>query len=71
MDLSSKLASNSKLTSNEHKKHLENNLCLYYSTENHKLDFCSKKQTMITPKSCSASATVDTLAVTSKKPLEK
>jgi len=29
VDLSSKLASNSKLTSDECKKHLENNLCLY------------------------------------------
>jgi len=71
MDLFSKLASNNKLTSNKHKKHLKNNLYLYCSAEDHKLDFCSKKQTMVTPKSCSASATVDTLAVTSKKPLEK
>ena len=31
IDLSSKLASNDKLTSNKHKKHLKNNLCLYCS----------------------------------------
>ena len=43
VDLSFKLASNSKLTSNECKKHLKNNLCLYCSAEDHKLDFCSKK----------------------------
>jgi len=57
VDLSSKLASNSKLTSNEHKKHLENNLCLYYSARDHKLNSC--------PKSCGTSATAF------KKPLEK
>jgi len=65
VDLSSKLASNGKLTSNECKKHLENNLCLYYGAEDHKLDFCLKKQTIVSPKGCSASATA------SKKPLEK
>jgi len=65
MDLSFKLANNSKLTSNECKKHLENNLYLYCGTENYKLDTCSKKQTMITPKDYSASAAV------SKKSLEK
>jgi len=43
VDLSSKLASNSKLTSDKRKKHLENNLCLYCNTGDHKLDFCSKK----------------------------
>ena len=53
MDFSSKLASNSKLTSNKHKKHLENNLCLYCGAENHKLDSCSKKQTTVSSKSCS------------------
>ena len=31
VDLSSKLASNDKLTSNKHKKYLKNNLCLYCS----------------------------------------
>jgi len=47
VDLSSKLASNGKLTSDECKKHLENNLCLYCGAEDHKLDFCSKKQTTV------------------------
>jgi len=71
MDLSSKLASNSKLTSDECKKCLENNLCLYCGAGDYKLDSCPKKQTIVTPKGCSASATADTLAVTSKKSLEK
>ena len=57
VDLSSKLASNGKLTSDECKKCLKNNLCLYCGAEDHKLDFCSKKQTMVTPKGYSASAT--------------
>jgi len=63
VDLSSKLASNGKLTSDEHKKHLKNNLYLYCSVGDHKLDSC--------PKSWDASATADTLAAASKKPLEK
>ena len=71
VDLSSKLASNGKLTSDKHKKHLKNNLCLYYGTRDYKLDFCPKKQTMVSPKDCSASVTADTLAATSKKSLEK
>ena len=57
VDLSSKLASNGKLISDEHKKHLENNLCLYCGTEDHKLDSCSKGHS--------------TLATVSEKPLEK
>ena len=68
VDLSSKLASNGKLTS---KKRLENNLCLYYGAGDHKLDSCSKKQTTVSPKGHGASATTDTLAAASKKPLEK
>jgi len=71
VDLSSKLASNGKLTSNERKKRLENNLCLYCSAGDHKLDSCPKKQTMVSPKSCGASATADTLAAVSEKPSEK
>ena len=71
VDLSSKLASNGKLISNEHKKHLENNLCLYCGTGDHKLYFCPKKQTTVSPKGCSASATTDTPAAASKKPSEK
>ena len=71
VDLSSKLASNGKLTSDEYKKCLENNLCLYYSAEDHKLDSCPKKQTTVSPKGCGASATADTLAAVSEKPSEK
>ena len=71
VDLSSKLASNGKLTSDEHKKHLENNLYLYCSAGDHKLDSCLKKQTMVSPKGCGTSATADTLAAASAKPLEK
>ena len=65
MDLSSKLASNDKLTSNEHKKHLKNNLCLYCSAEDYKLNSCSKKQTMVSSKGCGASVAA------SEKSLEK
>jgi len=71
VDLSSNLASNSKLTSDKCKKHLENNLCLYCGAGNHKLDSYPKKQTTVMPKGCSASATADTLAATSEKLLEK
>jgi len=71
VDLSSKLASNSKLTSDKCKKGLKNNLCLYCSAGDYKLDSCLKKQTMVTPKSHSTSATADTLAVASEKPLER
>jgi len=71
VDLSSKLASNGKLTSDKRKKHLENNLCLYYGAGDHKLDSCTKKQTIVTSKSYSASATADIPTVTSKKPSEK
>jgi len=59
------------LTSNKCKKYLENNLCLYCSAGDHKLDSCSKKQTMVTPKGCGASATADFLAAASEKPSEK
>jgi len=71
VNLSSKLANNGKLTSNEHKKHLENNLCLYCSAGDYKLDSYPKKQTTVMPKSCSALATTDTPAAASKKPSEK
>jgi len=69
VDLSSKLASNGKLTSNERKKHLENNLCLYCGIGDHKP--CPKKQTTVSPKGRSASATADTLAAASEKSSEK
>ena len=65
VDLSSKLASNSKLTSDKCKKCLKNNLCLYCGVGDHKLDSCPKKQTMVTPKGCDASVTA------SEKPSEK
>ena len=71
MDLSFKLASNGKLTSDKHKKCLKNNLYLYCSTKDHKLDFCSKKQTIVTSKGHSALTTANTLAATSKKPSGK
>ena len=71
MDLSSKLASNGKLTSDECKKHLKNNLCLYCGAGDYKLDSCPKKQTTVSPKGCGASATADTLAAASEKPSEK
>jgi len=71
VDLSSKLASNGKLTSNECKKHLKNNLCLYCGAGDHKLDSCPKKQTTVSPKGHGASTTADTPAAASKKPSEK
>ena len=71
MDLSSKLASNGKLTSDKYKKHLENNLCSYCGAGDYKLDSCPKKQTMVSSKGRSASATADTPVAASKKLLEK
>jgi len=71
VDLSFKLASNSKLTSDKCKKCLKNNLCLYCDAGDHKLDSCPKKQTTVTPKDYGALATADLLAVTSKKSSEK
>ena len=65
VDLSSKLTSNGKLTSDKRKKYLENNLYLYYSTRDYKLDSCFKKQTTVSPKGYGASAAA------SKKLLEK
>ena len=71
VDLSSQLASNSKLTSDECKKCLKNNLCLYCCAGDHKLNSCPKKQTMVSPKGHGASATANTPAAASKKPSEK
>ena len=70
-DLSSKLASNGKLTSDKCKKCLKNNLCLYCGAGDHKLDSCPKKQTTVSPKGHNASATADTLAAASEKTSEK
>jgi len=66
VDLSSKLTSNGKLTSNEYKKCLKNNLYIYCSVEDHKLDSCPKKQTTVSPKGRSASATVNPLVAASE-----
>ena len=71
VDLSSKLASNGKLTSNKCKKCLKNNLCLYCGAGDHKLDSCPKKQTTVSPKGRGAIATADTPAAAFKKPSEK
>ena len=71
VDLSSKLASNGKLISNKHKKHLENNLYLHCGEGDYKLDSCLKKQTMVSLKGCSALATADTPTAASEKPSEK
>ena len=71
MNLSSKLANNSKLTSDERKKHLKNNLCLYCSVGDHKLDSCPKKQTTVTLKGHGALTTADPQAAASEKPSEK
>jgi len=71
IDFSSKLAKNNKLTSNEYKKHLKNNLCLYCRAENFKLDSYSKKKTKISLKSHSTSGATDPSTAASKKLLEK
>ena len=71
VNLSFKLANNGKLTSDKYKKHLENNLCLYCGTGDHKLDSCPKKQTIVSLKGHSTSATTDTLVAAFKKLLEK
>ena len=65
VDLSSKLANNSKLTSNKCKMYLKNNLYLYCSVKDYKLDSYFKKQTTVISKGCNASAAV------SKKSLER
>ena len=71
VDLSFKLANNGKLTSDECRKCLKNNLCLYCGAGDHKLDSCPKKQTTVSPKGHGASITADTLAAASEKPSEK
>ena len=71
VNLSSKLANNGKLTSDEYKKHLKNNLCLYCSVGDHKLDSYPKKQITVSPKGCSALATTDILTAASEKFSEK
>ena len=44
IDLSDKLGRDGKLNSNEHKRHINNNLCLYCRSKNHKVDGCPRKQ---------------------------
>ena len=71
VDFFSKLASNGKLTSDEHKKHLKNNLYLYCGAGDHKLDFYLKKHIIVTSKGHSALAIADLLTAASEKLLEK
>jgi len=71
MNLFSKLANNDKLTSDERKKHLENNLCLYDGAKDYKLDSRPKKQTTVSLKGHGTSATANTPAAASKKLLKK
>jgi len=44
VDLSDKLDRDSKLNGNEHKRHIDNNLCLYCGSKDHKVDGCPRKQ---------------------------
>jgi len=44
VNLSDKLGRDSKLNGNERKRHIDNNLCLYCRSEDHKVDRCPRKQ---------------------------
>jgi len=44
VDLSDKLGRDGKLNSNECKRHINNNLCLYCGLKDHKIDGCPRKQ---------------------------
>ena len=44
VDLSDKLGRDSKLNSNEHKRCIDNDLCLYCRSKDHKVDGCPRKQ---------------------------
>jgi len=44
VDLSDKLGRDSKLNGNERKCCIDNNLCLYYGSKDHKVDGCPRKQ---------------------------
>jgi len=44
VDLSDKLGRDGKLNSNEHKRRIDNNLCLYCRSKDHKVDGCPRKQ---------------------------
>jgi len=59
------------LTSDKYKKHLKNNLYLYYGAGYYKLEYCSKKQATVTSKSHNTSVTADLPIAASDKSLEK
>ena len=44
VDLSDKLGRDGKLNGNERKRHINNNLCLYCGSKDHKVDGCPRKQ---------------------------
>ena len=44
VDLSNKLGRDGKLNGNEHKCRIDNNLCLYCGSKDHKVDGCPRKQ---------------------------
>ena len=44
VDLSDKLGRDGKLNGNEHKRRIDNNLCLYCRLKDHKVDECPRKQ---------------------------
>jgi len=44
VDLSDKLGRDGKLNGNERKRHIDNNLCLYCGSKDHKVDGCPRKQ---------------------------
>jgi len=44
VDLSNKLGRDRKLNGNERKRHIDNNLCLYCRSKDHKIDRCPRKQ---------------------------
>jgi len=44
VDLSDKLGRDGKLNSNERKRRIDNNLCLYCESKDHKVDGCPRKQ---------------------------
>ena len=44
VDLSNKLGRDGKLNGNECKRHIDNNLCLYCGSKDHKVDRCPRKQ---------------------------
>jgi len=44
VDLSNKLGRDRKLNSNERKRRIDNNLCLYCRSKDHKIDGCPRKQ---------------------------